>query len=791
MPPKNKKKKAGRNNKKKGSSTAAGRQNVNYNAVASSTGRTADDAGTTTSQATLLRRIPKLPTFRGKTEVHATATAGSGGSGGCYEIYKQSTTRFWEWMKQALPKSKMTSVNDLRKGADTVLELNIASLDDDPPNPIIAPRAIMDDLSMSIKYRELFTETKYIDTGGDNGHRYMVDVLKYCRSVLRFGRHVGRVAVADFKETSTKKEKDIDGVGGRFGALILDDDDGDDVNLEEEDVEVVLDNIRKRSFPTFTPPVGPKEDIDIEKVLINGDDRFQAVALLRTMDDLMGSVDDHYGLLKNFLRGKVRHEGSAVQLVMECAAAGNMAIESIVVAENALASSHPHLSSFYHVMALVFLPTLIAEIEKMVKPEKLAEDHHMALHFVAEVVECAFHIRGEEKIPSRVKRFVKKSGIRLADAEAAARKVHLATSFELQLAQEEYLNSQLNSDFDDFGCAPHSWLHENEYIGGDRCILNTQNIVQKIMSIVQDRTKLVGRQGFWGQSFDEQNRPASRIRGDLDETLAACILPELVELCKNTPFERLPETSQLITVLDLLHRYVRGDRTTPVPIALSFGLHVVLTSIFVLQGDGDIARVASMCKQSYNKLFVQLEELSDESRHPKNAPVFYLNIGLFKNLVNLAKPFTARIDQPLDFLDPAMAESIAFWNPFVGGEYLLYGTYLCSIGLGSATVDSFGQLRFTLHLYNALKQNIQGITIPFLEMLDRVFTKTKAVWVSGRPEKGSYEKNFWIAWGMSVSEAARIANADRKNSEGLPRFLQNQRMQGSNITRYVPSTVLL
>ena len=113
MPPNNKKKKAGRNNKKKGPSTAGGvRQNVNNNTVAS-TGRTADDAGTT-SQATLLRRIPKLPTFRGKTEVHATTTAGSGGGGGYYEIYKHFTTRFWEWMKQALPTLVLGATNFIR-----------------------------------------------------------------------------------------------------------------------------------------------------------------------------------------------------------------------------------------------------------------------------------------------------------------------------------------------------------------------------------------------------------------------------------------------------------------------------------------------------------------------------------------------------------------------------------------------------------------------------------------------------------------------------------------------------
>jgi hypothetical protein len=195
----------------------------------------------------------------------------------------------------------------------------------------------------------------------------MVDVLRYCRSILRFGRQVAKVAISDSKPTRSGDKKDekentldVDVLGGRFNAFLLEDDDEED---DEDDIET----IRQRRFPNFKAPEAPAEEIDIEQVLINGDDRFQAIALLQTMDDLMGAVENHYGMLKRFLRGHDLHQAkSPVQLVMECAVVANMAVQSVHTAENALMTNHPHLSSFYHVLALVFMTTYVADVKKMI-----------------------------------------------------------------------------------------------------------------------------------------------------------------------------------------------------------------------------------------------------------------------------------------------------------------------------------------------------------------------------------------------------------------------------------------
>ena len=775
MPPK---KKQGRvsNKKNKGQRANAG----------SATNRSSSGRTTNHSQhQDLLRSITNVPVFHSTGQESAKPSR----SNNYYGIYKQATTRFWNWMKQALPENKMTAINDLWKGADQLLEHNIALLQmPPPPPPIVVPPGIMADLSRSIRYRTFVAETKFGTSaeGEDEGHRYIIEVLRYCRKKLRYGRGVAKLVLADAMEEAVGADEDevaANHIGGRFNALLMEDNDED----EDEVMEQIEKDIRERNFPEMEAPKAAKkedEEMDIQKALINGDDRFQAMALLHTMDDWMGVVDGHYGLLKNAMRDQDSRDGSVLQLLMECAEVVNLATQSVHEAEQALALAHPRLSSFYRVLALVFLPHFVAEVEAMLnKTPKEKQEHDLALEFVAEVIECAFHNMGDDKVPGKVKRFAQRTGIKFKEQlNQTAQEINMLASLEVQLHQEEALNTSRNAlILAQAGLRPHQWLQQSIHIGGDRCLLNTQCLVQKLMGIVREKTKLVGKRGFWGPEFNEM-RPARRIRGDLDEVFAANIMPELMEICFRAPFSCLPDRPQLITVLELMQQYINKDRTSPVPVALTFGLHAVLTSIFVLQGDGDLARIATYTKQSYNTLFSQLDKISEPSRPPENAPNFYKNVAIFKNLVNFAKPVPCHYDPNLLSVDPETSEKMAFWNPVIGGEYMLYSTYVCSINLGSATVDSLGQLRFTLHLYNALL-NCEGDegrslqSISFLRTVDKAFTRTKAVWPAGKPQKGSYSKNFWIAWGVEATEAARMAS--RPSSDDDSQVIQNVKQRSS------------
>jgi hypothetical protein len=94
---------------------------------------------------------------------------------------------------------------------------------------------------------------------------------------------------------------------------------------------------------------------------------------------------------------------------------------------------------------------------------------------------------------------------------------------------------------------------------------------------------------------------------------------------------------------------------------------------------------------------------------------------------------------------------------------MLYATYICSIVLGSATVDSLGQQRVALHLCNGLQIHEPSGEVPFLRIIDSVFKDTKAIWVGGKPGKGSCCKVFWMSWGMSASQASRRASQQVKS----------------------------
>jgi hypothetical protein len=291
-------------------------------------------------------------TFAPKTPDDSTTV-----SGGYHAMYKEATLRFHNWMSQkACPKSKMTAVNDYRKGVDLIANHNMSVYlnknDEKVENLIVTPPEIMASLASSIRLREKVTASLFgSKSGGDLGHQYIIDVLHYCRSTLRFGNRIAAI----YQESMG--EKVADAIGGRFSALTLDDDDEEE-ELEWDDIDQA---IREGNLPKYTG-VEVEEEMDISEILLKGDDRLQAMFLLYTMNDSMAAVHMHYKHFKSYLRGNSKFQGSScMHLLMKCAVVANAATESVHQAENELGINHPHLASFYHVLVLVLL-------EKKVNP---------------------------------------------------------------------------------------------------------------------------------------------------------------------------------------------------------------------------------------------------------------------------------------------------------------------------------------------------------------------------------------------------------------------------------------
>jgi hypothetical protein len=694
---------------------------------------------------------------------------------GYHQMYKDATLRFHNWMAQvACPGLRMSAVDDYRKGVDFIVNQNMkVYLKEDEPSFIVAPPEIMANLASSIRLRERVTTRMFgSKDGGDVGHRYIIDVLEYCRCALRFGNRIAAVCKAKNEGDEQEQEE----IGGRFHALTLDEDDGEEEEEEVDWTEIDRD-IKEGNVPQYGG-VQVEEEIDIFEALLKGDDSFQAMALLDLMEELMEDIYDQYVVLKEHMRGLTRQDSSCMQLLMESAVVANAATECVQRAENEMMIDHPHLSSFSHVLALVFLSTFVAKINKRIAKTKLQANPHMALDFVAEVFECAI-LNGTYKheLHIIVKRFVKKSGLTADIVQHYAECVQNITWTETFLEFEQRQNSLYVEARSSMGLTPHMWFSFYEHIGGDRCLLNTHKIVRMMLMFCSQ--KHTGRMAVidpeWlGKPFDENKRPARRILGDLDEPFLSSIIPELAAICKTAPIETLPNRSNLLTVVDLLHRQVKSGPTKPVPVALTFGFHAIAMSIYVIQGQGDLARLASNAKQSFDMMFEQLDTVADRNKTPGYLPKVYDFVHAISEISNFAKSCYVFENGDVHRQEEHMkAVMLAFWNPLIAGEYMLYATYICSINFGSITLNSSGQLKFALHLYNGLKLHNPKMDVPFLRNLDLTFKDAKPIWVGGKPGIGSCYKALWMSFGMSASQAARLVTSGHEDN--IQRFLDEPR----------------
>ncbi|GAX17729.1 hypothetical protein FisN_24Hu205 [Fistulifera solaris] len=641
-------------------------------------------------------------------------------SNGLYSMYKEATLRFHHWMSwEACLNLRMTAVDDYRKGLQLILDRNRkAYLKEETENFVITPPEIMTSLASSIRLREKVTSEIFgSKDGGDNA------------------------------------------IGGRFNALTFDElGEEDEEEVDWEDLDLA---IRKGELPKYGG-IEVEEEIGICEAFLKVDDKMQVVYLLLTMNESMGRIRGHYELLKNFMH----HSPRCMRGIMECAAVTNAATNAVYQAESELMLEHPHLSSFYHIVAIFFFSNVVEDINKRLKTTKKEKEPYMAFQFVAEMVENSFYLGGGQAYTSAtVKRFVKKSGLEQPLVNDLTFIISNNTFWETLLdVEERYLGVHVN-DPSKTGIAagkrPHTWLDPLKHIGGDSCILNTQKIVQIVMKAFKENTL----PRFGTPSFDESKNPSKRIRGDLDGTFASMILPELFLLCRDTPHEYLPNRSHFNSVLTLLHRHVKSDLAKPVPISLTFGLHSVLMSIYVLQGNGDLARVAVNTKQSYRMLFQQWRTELEKSKAIKDAPLLYKSFEAYSSFEGFAKPVRSSEYPSYYDVDPLKAELLAFWNPLIGGVYMLNAAYTCSIGLGAATMDSRGQLIFVLHLYNGLRLRGPTFEIPLLRDLDRIFEHAKYVWVEGRPGKGFCCEMFWLSWGLNARRATNLASKHTANGD--------------------------
>jgi len=236
----------------------------------------------------------------------------------------------------------------------------------------------------------------------------------------------------------------------------------------------------------------------------------------------------------------------------------------------------------------------------------------------------------------------------------------------------------------------------------------------------------------------------------MDHLLYSEIMPVLLRLCWLRADSKLPYEDELFPLLPLMKSYAFNPEK-PVSWAFAFAIQTLLTSIFEVQGDGDVHNIAQVAESSYDLYFKQLSIASQQMKG-KGQSTFWA--GKTEQINALTMIFA------LPGLQPCREDMIrAYWNPFCAGGFLGYVTYLYNLRLGSRAIDDLHQLRLVLHLYHALRdvELIQVRPGGILENLATTFESSKAIWDGPKPTRGNFVVRLLIAVGVDIKTAKEIS----------------------------------
>lgn len=326
---------------------------------------------------------------------------------------------------------------------------------------------------------------------------------------------------------------------------------------------------------------------------------------------------------------------------------------------------------------------------------------------------------------------------------------------EAPISEEKASVERLMSKAGNLGLKSHNWLPKSKFIGCNRSISNTVRLLQGLSTVVHRGSgPMTLRRGFFGRQWNEFSNRATRIQGDLDELLMGDLLPVIIHLCKEgmlaatLPFER-----ELLTFFTEIKNFVKNPEK-PISWTLAFSVHSLLTSILEVQGNNNVRELGEQAKDCFD-LFKEHLEWAKEVSHTLGRSKYWMkNLDSLLNLQYLVVPRFRFGQQDMN---------IALWNPLCAGLFVSYVVYFGNLEGGLTMVDSFGQLRLVLHLFNALK-NVGILSSGQLEVLDWLyeqFASSKAIWEGPPPTKGQFVTRWWIAWGSSVRSSQKASKSTK------------------------------
>jgi hypothetical protein len=435
------------------------------------------------------------------------------------------------------------------------------------------PSVLLEDCRISLQFRKKYS--KKLDGGGDEGHEFLILILNYCFQSLK-----------PLVPQVTRKADKIKATQFHFTDLELSDSEEEEAKEEED---IISAKVRKPERPKE-----PTHDFTFDD-LIKGTEYLQACAFLDSVNRAMEAISHAYQTLKLKMRAlNVRHPGEALHLaedVMEAAVTTNFCIRQVQSMEKELELDHPHLSSFYRVLGCVFLAQHIDDLNTRVQEWGRNVPKTDMTAFIGDLVECGFRNPSDPQncVCKLVRNFCRKWSLPQGDVSKIAEASVFVVHIEIQ-TDAEVQPPHVVAEIEELGLNVHSWMQHETFIGGDRNILNSQRLLQGLSNVLMTspQTKFAPKPGSFGIPWDEGRYLAKKIQGDMDQLLMADILPELLASCQHGLLStEILGKDELLPFFKLLCLYI-ANPAKPVSLALTFGVHAILTSIFELQGHNDI-----------------------------------------------------------------------------------------------------------------------------------------------------------------------------------------------------------
>jgi hypothetical protein len=690
-------------------------------------------------------------------------------SRGTYERYKETTRGFRDALVKLLPSNfLLASVSDLAKAADCILCQSMEKEKESKANKksISVQQLIplLNDLEESIHLREAVA-AQYV-TNSDDGHNYMIQVLKYCQQILVKSRQ-NLSQKRQKNKTGTKKcfaqppqqnasestKAVVPSLIHRFGDLEMDDSDSDD--------------------DTDDFPPEPARDYSIEEDLIKGSWSFQANLFFLSAESLFETVAQAYENLNmemnKFKSSKqsfhhVNHQ--TVVLLLQTTAKVNLAIEHMKSLEQSFILEHKKpFASIFHVFAVLIFPDQIGQMEKLLEQNFEQQNRYVCVDLVSLAVRCGFMgpkvYSSMDKILNdlfQAKAYYKKAKISeeqlnqlkdicetIAASVDCTETVHPEQNTGLpNVARNNYIKSDGTAN-ENVDIGPLQWLKNYGHLGGTSGILYTFERMEKI---VREPPSLEE----WANCCRSEDQPVLQSTRDvMDAIFERRMFTYLLFVRQKTKiFQKLPglrmgvqNFSLVLPFLSEFDNWIdKCQSGSGTDFSSAFAVHALVYGIFLLEREGNSKRIAVISRLIGQKFENQLNEMKGSS--------FYSHVdSRERSFINFLKL--------VQFLMMLMQGERFVWNPLLAGSFLLMVTFGCNMAcFGISDIAMQTQTRTTLHLYNALRSRTMLPKIEALEFLSRALVSSQSVWPSEKPKENGFLKSFFLAIGNSKRMAEHL-----------------------------------